>query len=419
MKKPVVLYTTPVLLHPPIGGPYLRIENSIKALFTISDLFIYCRANQDTIGGLAALSFYQQYCKKIFFDPIDDTSEKILQFTSQIFPFLTQHPYKQLIAKLELKENFRFLQKIADRTQPDLIWLGYGNISYPLLKYLKQFTPYKVVVDSDSVWSQYILRRLPFVGNPKDRNKIEEEGRSKAEEERWGTRLADVTTAVSELDAEYYRTLAKNPDQVKIFSNVIDLDNYQQISLPPRGYTKPCLYLAGSFFPGSPMEDAARWIISQILPLVWKQKPNVHMYIIGNKSDKFLSDVKDPRITITGRLLSVLPYLCNSNIALVPLRFESGTRFKILEAGACKIPVISTSLGAEGLLVSHNKDILLADDPAQFAASIIKLLNDKNFADELAQNLYHLIKEKYSISSLIQEGALILEYINRCAYSKL
>lgn len=416
--KPIVLFTTPVLLHPPIGGPYLRIENSIKALSEISDLYIYSRVNEDSIGGKAASAFYRQYCKKIYFDPLDDLSEKANQFLSNIFPLLTNKSFKDKLSIYKLNRSIRFLLNIAKQLEPDIIWLGYGNISYPLLKGLKKCSNYTVVTDTDSVWSRFILRRLSFVNDPIEKQIIKKEGRNKAEEESWGTPLADVTTAVSNVDAEYYRTLCKHPDQVKIFSNVIDLNNYKLSPRPPKVFNKPCLYLAGTFFPGSPMEDAVRWLFNRILPTVWEKKPDVHLYIIGNNSDKFLPDVKDSRIIITGYLHSVLPYLCNADIALVPLRFESGTRFKILEAGACNIPVISTSLGAEGLSVTHEKDILLADDPSQFSTEILRLLDDRNLAFELAHNLRNLIKDKYSIPSLIKEGNLIIEYLQQTEGSK-
>jgi glycosyltransferase involved in cell wall biosynthesis len=114
---------------------------------------------------------------------------------------------------------------------------------------------------------------------------------------------------------------------------------------------------------------------------------------------------------ITGKLESVLPYLCHVNVSLVPLRFESGTRFKILEAGACKIPVVSTTLGAEGIPVTNEYDILIADEPQEFAEAILKLIRDKALAEKISTNLHKLIQQKYSISSLVDEGKEIIDQI--------
>ncbi|MGA9347293.1 MAG: glycosyltransferase [Anaerolineae bacterium] len=410
--RPRILFATPVLHHPPIGGPTLRIENSIKALSQVSELYLYSRISVDALGGAEALSFYRQYCTKFYFAPFVQTNG-LLRFLKRSANFIARRTIKRPMFRLDsAKEDFRYLLTVADAIQADVIWLGYGNISYSLLKYIKRHSNYKVVVDTDSVWSRFVLRGLPYAENAEERQKIEQEDKRKEEEERWGTQLADVTTAVSEVDAEYYRDLAKDPQQIHLFSNVIDVDAYQQVPPPAENLNKPCIYLAGTFFcRNCPMEDAARWVIQHVLPLVRQRILKTHFYIVGMGSDRFLSDVKDPGITITGRLSSVLPYLYHANVALVPLRFESGTRFKILEAGACGIPVVSTTLGAEGIPVTPGIDILIADEPELFANSIVKLITEPNVAITMAENLRKLVYAKYSVASLIQEGRLILEYL--------
>jgi glycosyltransferase involved in cell wall biosynthesis len=94
------------------------------------------------------------------------------------------------------------------------------------------------------------------------------------------------------------------------------------------------------------------------------------------------------------------------------LKFESGTRFKILEAGACGIPLVSTTLGAEGLPVIHEEHILLADDPAGFADAIVRLIGDKQLAERLASNCRELVRTSYSVESLRREAAHILALLS-------
>jgi glycosyltransferase involved in cell wall biosynthesis len=407
-----ILFTTPVLHHPPVGGPTLRIENSIKALSQISDLYVYSRVSLNALGGQTALSFYKQFCKDFYFAPSVQTLNRYEKFTKKAVNFLFKKFANSTLFKSNVINDLDQLLRIANSIKPDFIWLGYGNISYPVLEYIKEHNAYKVVIDTDSVWSRFIFRGLPYVENDEERKKITEDGNEKKEEESRGTKLADVTTAVSDVDAEYYRSLSKDPSRVHIFSNVIDMAVYKRVPLPPESFQKPCMYLAGSFWPKSPMDDSARWVINQILPLVRKQVPDIHLYIIGNKSDQILSDIDDPRVTVTGQLPSVLPYLCHADVALVPLRFESGTRFKILEAGACRVPVVSTTLGAEGLPITHEKNILIADTPEKFASSVVRLIKDRDFAFGLAKNLRSLVQEKNSISALVQEGIMILEYLS-------
>ncbi|WP_435184089.1 glycosyltransferase family 4 protein [Cylindrospermopsis raciborskii G7] len=417
MIKPKILFATPILHHPPIGGPTLRIENSIKALSQISDLYIYSRARPSEIGGVDAVTFYKKYSKEFYFSPFVSPQSSLLSRITFLASRVINKISRKTIGKnilnrhVESKRDYKNLLDIASKVQADIIWLGFGNISYPLLKYIKENSNSKVVLDTDSVWSRFILRGLPYAKTDKQCQHIDRLGQEKIKEEKWGTKLADVTTAVSEIDAEYYRDLAKDPRQVHLFSNVIDLDSYQVIPQKPPDFHQPAIYLAGTFGPDSPMDDAARWVINQVLPLVRNQIPNIHFYIIGNGSDKTLLDIHDPQITITGKLNSVLPYLCHVNLALVPLRFESGTRFKILEAGACKIPVVSTTLGAEGIPITDEHDILIADQPEDFARAIIRLIENPSLSEDIANNLYALIQKNYSISTLIDQGIKIIDYL--------
>jgi glycosyltransferase involved in cell wall biosynthesis len=329
--------------------------------------------------------------------------------------FLARGTVKRNFFDLDIppERDFEQLLRLADEVKAEVIWLGYGGISYPLLKYIKSHSDRKVVMDTDSVHSRFVLRGLPFAKTPEERQRIERQGTEKEEEERWGTRLADVTTAVSEVDAEYFRGLARSPGQVHMFSNVIDADAYRSVPPPAEGLRKPSIYLAGSFFNATcPMVDAARWVIQEVLPLVRRRIPSVHFYIVGKGSDRVLSDIRDPGITIAGGPLSVLPYLCHANVALVPLRWESGTRFKILEAGACGIPVVSTTLGAEGLPVTSEKHLLVADTPDAFANAVIRILEDTAHATRLAASLRELVLRDFSIDSLAAQGERILKYLS-------
>lgn len=396
-----------------MGGPNLRVENSVKALSRISDLYVYSRVSLDALGGPDGLSFYKQYCREFNFAPsVDPNAHGYVRLARRALHLLSRRIIRREILPSE-EMDFRGLLAVADRCQADVIWLGYGNISYPLLRYVKGHSKYCTVLDTDSVWSRFVLRGLPFARDGRERQRIERQGREKEEEEGWGTQLADVTTAVSETDADYYRSLAVHPDQVWIFSNAVDLESYQRVPPPATHLRKPFMYLAGTFWPQSPMEDAARWVIADILPQVRLEIPGVHFYIVGKGSDRTLSDVEDPGITITGPLPSVLPYLTHADVALVPLRWESGTRFKILEAGVCGVPVVSTTLGAEGIPVAHQKNILIADEAGLFADSIVRLIKDPHFAVELATSLKKLVQERYDVASLAQQGRAILEYLTQ------
>jgi len=397
-----VLFTSPIIEHPPAGGPQLRIENSIKALNQISELHVISPVTKACIGGSSAEKFFRNHSYKFLYtyNARDYSDNKFL------------HGLETIWRRFFKATDVEFIINYADRHSIKIIWFGYGNISYDLMKTIKERRPnIKIVCDTDSVWSRFILRELPYEDSAERRKQIEYDGRKKEKEEEEWVNFCDVTTAVSEVDAEYYRKLARVPERIKVFSNVIDLNNYSISPEPPDNFKKPSLYFAGTFGPKSPTDRAARWIINEVLPLVKKIIPSIHFYIAGRDADFTLEDIEDPDITIFGKLDSLLPYLCNADVALVPLMFESGTRFKILEAGACGIPIVSTTLGAEGIPVKDGENILIADTPDDFANAIIKVLTSKDYAQKLALDCKKLIQEGYSVDHLMEEGKEILKFL--------
>lgn len=402
-----VLFTTPVLEHPPAGGPQLRIENSIKALDRVCELHVVSRVNRQNLGGHGAESYYNGLCRSFSYAPSCKwrSTNRYLRKAQTLFGDLTG---------MDIQRDTRFLLEMVDRLGIDVIWFGYGNISFPLIQAVRAARPQlKLVCDTDSVWSRFVLRELPYAGSARRRAAIERQGRQKEAEEHAWVQLCDVTTAVSEIDAEYYRSISPKPERVRQFSNVIDLASYRDIPPPPTELKRPSIFLAGTFgHYNSPMDTAARWVLDEVLPRVQAQVPDVHFYIVGRGSDRTLGYASGPSVTVTGKLPSVLPYLCHADVSLVPLKFESGTRFKILEAAACGVPIVSTVLGAEGLPVANGEHILLADEAEPFAAAVVEMIRNKPMAQRLAQNCRELVQRGFSVEHLEDEAREILEILN-------
>lgn len=403
-----VLFTTPILEHPPAGGPTLRIENSIKALSRVCELHVVSRVRQKNIGGKVAKDFYKGLSKTFRYSPSSN-------------PILTNRYARKVRGRFDWLNDFdtrrdvSFLLGVVDKHDIDVLWFGYGNISFDLMAAVRKARPgLKLVCDTDSVWSRFVLRELPYITDDKRRQAVEKEGRAKEGEEKLWVDFCNVTTGVSDIDVAYYRSIAADPLRVYRFSNVIDLESYELRPPPPSDFRRPCMYLAGTFgHPDSPMDVAARWVSNEILPLVKAAIPDIHFYIVGTGSENTLGDSKDPAITATGKLPSVLPYLCNADVALVPLKFESGTRFKILEAAACRVPIVSTSLGAEGLPVIDGEHVLIADTAARFAEAVTQVINNQPLGKHLGHNCNDLIRQNFSIEYHTKEASLILDYLNQ------
>ena len=400
-----VLYTSPIIEHPPAGGPQLRVVNSIKALSRVSDLHVVSRVRRGNLGGPAGEEFLRRTAAGFGYAP----SAHPLRSNSLMRAARARLP---LLARTETMRDARALVGKIDRLGADVLWFGYGNISFELMRAVRAARPdLKLVCDTDSVWSRFVLRELPYVTDATRRREIEILGREKELEERDWTDFCDVTTGVSEVDVEYYRSIAREPRKVHQFSNVLDLSNYREIKgADPT--SRPVLYLAGTFgHADSPMDVGARWIVDEVLPLVRREIPDAHLFIVGIRSDLTLGHLQGPSITVTGKVPSVLPYLAEASVSLVPLRFESGTRFKILEAAACGVPVVSTTLGAEGLPVRDGEHLLIADSPEDFARSIVSLIRDRTLARRISASSRALVEHGFSLVRLESEARTILDFL--------
>lgn len=397
-----VLFTTPMLEYPPKSGPHLRIDNSIKALSRVADLHILSRVPKFLMGGDDAVAFYKRHAKHFGFTP------SVNKLSSLKWVRRAQKVIRTLTA-----DDAEYLIQYAQTHNIDVIWFGYGNLSYSVIKkaYQKSST-LKYICDTDSVWSRFIARELPFVEADTQKQQILKAVKEKEIEEKNWVKWCNITTAVSDVDAEFYKDISPSADKIKLFPNVIDMNFYKEATNPPIDFKQPAVILSGSFGKdSSPMNRAASWVISEIWPKVIQKIPLAHLYIVGNYSDISFSHLKEKSITVAGRVPSILPYLQHAQCAITPLQFESGTRFKILEAAACQTPMVSTTLGAEGLDVQHEEHLLIADTAEDFARGIVSLISNKELSEKLALNSYEYVRQNFDLPVLENYAKTILEEV--------
>ena len=423
-KRPAVVFTTPLLAHPPVGGPALRVENSILALARIADVHVHVRVDWHEAGGADAFRFLERHVagchpgssRGRWRSTLRRAAAGRVAWSSdnggaavRLFRRIVRACLRVADRLLGTPDEAAEVVALARSKSARVVWFGYGNISFDVMRRVRALAPdLKLVCDTDSVWSRFVLRELEIEADPARRAEIEAEGLTKEREEREWMQFCDVTTAVSPVDAEYYESLNTAGRRVMLFRNVINLATYESPPPPAPGLAARSIFLAGSFWPKSPMEHAARWFLDRVLPRVRESCPGTVFYIAGKGSDEVLADVESLDVRVLGRVDSVLPYLCHAGVAVVPLFFESGTRFKILEAGACRVPVVSTTLGAEGIEVRHGEDILLGDTPEDFAACVVEVLSDAGLGRRLGTNLHALVARDYSLATLAGEGREIL-----------
>jgi sugar transferase (PEP-CTERM/EpsH1 system associated) len=147
-----------------------------------------------------------------------------------------------------------------------------------------------------------------------------------------------------------------------------------------------------------PNEDAILYFAEQVLPKVAATIPEVKLTVVGRNPGAKLAALAaaDSRITITGRVDDVRPFINRAAAYVVPIRVGGGTRLKIYEAMAMAKPVISTTIGAEGLAVRNGEELLIADEPQSFARAVISVLQERAFAEQLGRAAREVVCEQFS-----------------------
>ena len=227
-----------------------------------------------------------------------------------------------------------------------------------------------------------------------------------------GTALARVQSL---MDAARWtrlqRRIAGETDAVVVCSEIdarrLGVGNARVV---PNGYPEPARPLGASaghdevvlfagLLPYPPNLDAARWLAGGIAPRLRALTPDVRVRLVGTTSPQVLALHRPPLVEVVGRVPSMDTELATARVVAVPVRFGSGTRVKILEAFAHRIPVVSTALGAEGLDVVHGRHLLVADDESSFAEACARLLDDRELAGELTEAAHELYLRRHSWSA--------------------
>jgi sugar transferase (PEP-CTERM/EpsH1 system associated) len=203
-------------------------------------------------------------------------------------------------------------------------------------------------------------------------------------------RSFDGIVAVSDIDKQWIERHA-SARPVALVTNGVNVDYFR----PQIASNATALVFTGTMnYP--PNVDAVLWFAREILPRLRQRLPELGFTIVGGKP---LAEVEGlTRVTgvqVTGRVDDIRPYLADALAVVVPLRSGGGTRLKILEAMAMARPVVSTTLGAEGLEVTHGHDILIADRPEQFVESVLALASSRNLASRIGQAGRELAVARY------------------------
>lgn len=223
------------------------------------------------------------------------------------------------------------------------------------------------------------------------------------------SRAVKSIIAVSDADARSIRSLygARN---VHAIPTGVDIEFFAPPD-PPYIQTKAHDLVFTGAMDWRPNIDGLKWFASEVLPLIRRRKPDCSLAIVGRRAPAEIRKLaeRDQRILVTGTVDDVRPYLWRSAVSIVPLRIGGGTRLKVYEAMAANIPVVSTSVGAEGLDVTDGENIALANSAADFAERCLALFRDADARRRITAQAREMVSTCYSWEVVSRQFEKLLE----------
>jgi glycosyltransferase involved in cell wall biosynthesis len=248
-------------------------------------------------------------------------------------------------------------------------------------------------------------RHASYARNPVSRAYLSLQASRMERYERAICQAARHVVAVSEVDREIFER-SYGARSVSSVPTGVDLEYFT-----PRERAEPKVALV---FQGSmdwlPNIDGARFFIEQIYPHIRSELPDCKVAFAGRRPDpSLLKAVKrHPNLIVTGTVEDIRPWLWGAALSVVPLRIGGGTRLKIYEAMAARVPVISTSIGSEGLPVENGRHLVIEDEPRLFAETCVRLLRDETRRNELAEAAWNLVAGTFSWDAVARQFEAIL-----------
>lgn len=320
---------------------------------------------------------------------------------------LTGLPYA--VGKYRRSEIRNKLENLARSRPYDVLLCDFvaGGINFPWL------SPLTKVIFTHNVEAMIWKRHYEVARNPLWKAVFWREWRTMSKLETEYLRRSDHVLTVSECDKEQFShvisgakiTAIPTGVDAEYFSPALEQEQPDNIT-----FVGSMDWLAN--------EDAAFYFCDHILPGIQQSVPQAQFWIVGRRPSSRLQRELGgrPGVHITGGVDDIRPYLRGATVVVVPLRVGGGTRLKIFEAMSCQKAVVSTSIGAEGLPVLSGKDIVLCDDPGDFAHKVTELLRDSRQRSEIARQARQLVETKYSwhsvaecLESVLERAAMVRE----------
>ncbi len=250
-------------------------------------------------------------------------------------------------------------------------------------------------IDSDK-WLQYANSSSGLLKWVYKREAGLLEKREKAVQEQF-----DACFFISQLEVDLLSNKLGTNERVFVLENGVDTDAFYPASIPPNNESPVFLFTGVMDY--KPNVDAVTWFVNNLWSNIVSRFPGARFNIVGMNPDNSVLALRQVEgIEVTGYVDDILPYYHQADYFLAPFRIARGVQNKILQAFACGLPVISTSIGAEGIKCKDRENLLIADSLQEFLDRIIELEDNELLKTTLGSNALDLIQSNYSWASKLQ-----------------
>lgn len=384
-----ILVITDSVPYPLYSGDRLRVYNLMRRMAETHEVSL-ATLNEDP-SDVASVAHLKTFCKHVI------TSPEVHRSKAAYLPGLMRYGLAGIPMELYFKHSEALAQQIAAlvrQEQFDIIQIEHSHMALYLEVLPPEDRSKHVLVYHNAMFQQY--DRIAD-----HHTKLTRKARARLHsmmlhhwEPRYGERF-DRCIAVSAIDRDLL--LAENPNlQIEVVPNGVDTALHTP--LPEEAADPAVMFVGKMSYP--PCTDAAVYLGEQLFPRLQERIAELELWLVGREPVPEVTRLEGARIHVTGQVESVVPYYERSQVALVPLRSGGGTRLKILEAMALGRPVVSTTVGAEGLDVTDGENILIADDPDEFIEKTYQIMTDEALRKRIVANGRQLVENSYSWDAL-------------------
>jgi sugar transferase (PEP-CTERM/EpsH1 system associated) len=378
-----ILFLTAGLPYPPSSGATTRTYHLLRQLARRHRLHLVAYADG---GEEAARKVFDACCASVTLVPWRETKHTPYFYVELLSNVFSAVPF--VVSRFSKPAMARAVGDVVGRHPIDAIYCDFLSLT----RNLSSGGLPPVLLTAHNVESVIWRRYLATERNPVKAVYILLQYLKMLRFERRTLHDIRHVACVSADDVDRLKALCPLP-RYTIVPNGVDLEYFRpfpNLSAPYR------LVFTGSM-DWRPNQDAMRFFLTQIYPRIKRAEPRASLAIVGRQPPRELERLAAayPDVLVTGTVPDVRPYLAGAAVYVVPLRVGGGTRLKILEALAMAKPVVSTTVGCEGLALTPERDLLVADEPEAFAAAVLRLFEDPALAGRLAQAGRGVVQRTY------------------------